>query len=167
LWGRDGKNTECKILLLINEREGTAKVQGRCLYVVFRCRRCRGTYIINKYTGGAEYISKHSDDETGLDPTAGVIALSLGQVRTFRIRDKATNQIDADIPTHADKIIQMAGKFQREFTHEIPVEKRPNTSDGVRYSFTFRKHHHVLKAARTMDETSEEERVIKKSKADC
>ena len=31
----------------------------------------------------------------------------------------------------------MAGDFQKEFTHEIPIEKKV---EGVRYSFTFRRH---------------------------
>ena len=31
----------------------------------------------------------------------------------------------------------MAGNFQKEFTHEIPIEKKVKE---VRYSFTFRTH---------------------------
>ena len=93
--------------------------------------------LINKYDGGEESIGKHSDDEKALDRRAGVVALSTGAVRTFRIRDKATGKIVADVPTHPNYAMQMWGDFQKEFTHEIPVEKRVK---GVRYSFTFRKH---------------------------
>lgn len=93
--------------------------------------------LINKYEGGEESIGKHSDDEKALDRRAGVVALSTGAVRTFRIRDKATGKIVADVPTSPDRMVQMWGNFQKEFTHEIPVEKRVH---GVRYSFTFRKH---------------------------
>lgn len=93
--------------------------------------------LINKYEDGEEYIGKHSDDERNLDSSAGVIALSYGAVRKFRIRDKTTGKIVTDIPTEPDKIIQMAGDFQKEFTHEIPVEKKVKEA---RYSFTFRKH---------------------------
>lgn len=93
--------------------------------------------LINKYDGGEESIGKHSDDERALDPHAGVVALSVGAVRKFRIRCKTTGTILADIPTETGKIIQMWGDFQKEFTHEIPVEKKVK---GVRYSFTFRKH---------------------------
>jgi len=42
-----------------------------------------------------------------------------------------------DIPTDPCKIIQMSGWFQKEFTHEIPVEKKIKSA---RYSLTFRKH---------------------------
>jgi len=93
--------------------------------------------LINKYVGGEEYIGKHSDDERGLDPRVGVVALSYGEIRKFRVRNKVTGNIEVDLPTDPTKIIQMAGNFQKEFTHEIPVEK---TKKGTRYSFTFRKH---------------------------
>ena len=46
--------------------------------------------LINKYSGGTEYIGKHSDDESGLDRKAGVVTLSYGAVRKFRIRNKVT-----------------------------------------------------------------------------
>ena len=93
--------------------------------------------LINKYSGGEDYIGKHSDDEKGLDSKVGVVALSYGAVRTFRIRNKETGIILKDVPTEPNKIIQMAGDFQKEFTHEIPIQKKVN---GTRYSFTFRKH---------------------------
>jgi alkylated DNA repair dioxygenase AlkB len=93
--------------------------------------------LINKYENGEESIGKHSDDEKTLDKTAGVVAISVGSVRKFRIRNKHTGALVADVPTESCKIIQMWGDFQKEFTHEIPVEKRVK---GTRYSFTFRKH---------------------------
>ncbi len=93
--------------------------------------------LINKYQSGDDYIGKHSDDERGLDQRVGVVALSYGAVRKFRIRNKSDGKIVVDVPTDPTKILQMAGNFQAEFTHEIPIEKRINK---VRYSFTFRKH---------------------------
>lgn len=44
--------------------------------------------LINKYENGEDYIGKHSDDEKGLHPNCGVIAMSFGAARKFRIRDK-------------------------------------------------------------------------------
>lgn len=93
--------------------------------------------LVNKYESGEEYISKHSDDESALDPTAGVLVISVGAVRTFRIRNKGNNNIVINVPTSVDHILQMCGDFQKEFTHEIPVEKRV---EGARFSFTFRHH---------------------------
>ena len=109
-----------KLIKLINERFGT-KYNG---------------ILINRYNGGKNYISDHSDDEKNIDE-GGVIAISHGAVRKFRIRDKLTKKIIMDIPTTSGSIIHMGGDFQKEFTHGIPVEKKV---EGVRYSFTFRKH---------------------------
>jgi alkylated DNA repair dioxygenase AlkB len=93
--------------------------------------------LVNRYTGGGDYIGKHSDNEKELDPKAGVVSLSYGAVRKFRIREKHTKMIEKDILTESGILIQMGGEFQKEFTHEIPVESRVK---DTRYSFTFRKH---------------------------
>ena len=92
--------------------------------------------LINKYLNGTDYIGKHSDDEKKIDPI-GVISLSFGAVRKFRIRDKKNGKIIKDVPTLSNYLIHMGGAFQTEFTHEIPIEKKVKE---VRYSFTFRKH---------------------------
>ena len=93
--------------------------------------------LVNQYETGEDYISKHSDDEKGLDPNIGVVSMSLGAVRKFRIRDKTSGKIVIDVPTLERSMIQMAGNFQKEFTHEVPKEKRV---PGERVSFTFRYH---------------------------
>jgi len=98
---------------------------------------CYNGILINKYEGGEDYIGKHSDDERGLDAKVGVIAISCGAVRKFRIRYKNNGVIAMDVPTNPNHIIQMAGDFQKEFTHEIPMEKKIK---GVRWSLTFRRH---------------------------
>ena len=67
----------------------------------------------------------------------GVVAISYGATRKFRIRDKKTQQIVKDFPLESYSMLQMGGKFQEEFTHEIPVEKKVKSG---RYSFTFRRH---------------------------
>jgi len=92
--------------------------------------------LINMYKSGEQSIGAHSDDETTLDKN-GVIALSYGAERKFRIRDKKTKKIYMDIPLEHLSIIQMGGQFQKEFTHEVPVEKKVKE---CRISFTFRKH---------------------------
>lgn len=92
--------------------------------------------LVNYYLNGEDYIGKHSDDEKGLDKI-GVISISTGQSRKFRIRDKTTNKIITDILTNDNEIMHMGGEFQKEFTHEIPIEKK---AKGERYSFTLRKH---------------------------
>ena len=85
--------------------------------------------LVNGYMSGADYLGKHSD-------YTRVATVSAGVSRKFRIRDKQTNRIVADIPTAAGEIWVMCGRFQEEFTHEIPPEKKVV---GTRYSFTFRR----------------------------
>ena len=92
--------------------------------------------LVNQYENGEDYIGKHSDNETYLS-NVGVVCVSYGAPRTFRIRDKMTGKIVTDVPTTSGEIWIMGGDFQKEFTHEIPVEKKVK---GSRISFTFRKH---------------------------
>ena len=92
--------------------------------------------LVNKYKNGEDYISAHSDDEKNLDDS-GVVVISYGATRKFRIRDKKTKEIVKDFPLISYSMLQMSGKFQQEFTHEIPIEKKIKDE---RISFTFRKH---------------------------
>lgn len=92
--------------------------------------------LVNRYENGGDSIGAHSDDESSLS-NIGVVAISYGATRKFRIRDKKTKTQISDIQMKSFDMIHMGGKFQQEFTHEIPVEK---TVKDVRYSFTFRKH---------------------------
>lgn len=92
--------------------------------------------LVNKYCDGNDSIGAHSDDETNLDDI-GVVGLSYGAERKFRIRDKKTRKIIKDIPTISGKILHMGGMFQKDFLHEIPQQKKIKSE---RFSFTFRKH---------------------------
>ena len=92
--------------------------------------------LVNEYGDGNDCIGSHSDDEKGLSKV-GVVSLSIGATRKFRIRSKSSKKIVADVATVPYTLLHMAGKFQREFTHEIPKEKRIKDR---RVSFTFRKH---------------------------
>jgi alkylated DNA repair dioxygenase AlkB len=92
--------------------------------------------LVNKYNDGTDYISDHTDNEKEISKK-GVISISYGATRKFRIRNKKTKKIIMDIPTQPYQIIQMLGNFQKEFLHGIPVEKKVK---HFRISFTFRKH---------------------------
>lgn len=92
--------------------------------------------LVNKYANGCDYIGAHSDDESALS-NIGVASISVGSSRKFRIRDKITKKIILDYATRDDEILVMSGHFQKEFTHEIPAQKR---IIDARYSLTFRKH---------------------------
>lgn len=92
--------------------------------------------LVNNYMDGSNYIGAHSDDETILDKI-GVVSISYGAERKFRIRNKKTKEIMFDeITTHCG-ILHMGGVFQELYTHEIPIQKK---NKEQRISFTFRKH---------------------------
>lgn len=125
-----------------SSRITTAKIPPQCLQDLLTTvnQMFNSEYngiLVNKYKSGEDSIGKHSDDEKGLDTNTGVMAISYGAVRKFRIRNKSDGKIVCDVQTDPKKIIQMKGDFQKEFTHEIPVEKKVK---GERFSFTFRKH---------------------------
>jgi alkylated DNA repair dioxygenase AlkB len=92
--------------------------------------------LVNKYIDGNDYIGAHSDDEIGLDGI-GVVAISYGSERIFRIRNKNDKTIVCDELTTHCGILHMGGNFQKLYTHEIPMQKKIKES---RISFTFRKH---------------------------
>ena len=92
--------------------------------------------LINCYRDGNDYIGPHSDDERSLGKS-GVVTISLGQERKFRIRDKSTKDILLDVIVKDGDVYHMTGEFQKHFTHEIPKQVAVK---GKRYSLTFRKH---------------------------
>jgi alkylated DNA repair dioxygenase AlkB len=120
---------------------GSTELTGELIYLMeYINSKFNSNYngiLVNYYSSGEEYIGKHSDDEKMLQKDAGVCSISFGAIRKFRIRDKKTSKIILDCPTDPTKIIQMRGDFQKEFTHELPIEKK--VKEG-RYSFTFRTH---------------------------
>ena len=93
--------------------------------------------LVNKYTDGEDYISSHSDDERGLDPSIGVLVISWGAERTFRLRHNGN--IVHNAQTKPYYALLMAGSdFQAKLKHEIPRSKRVTM---CRVSFTWRVHH--------------------------
>lgn len=92
--------------------------------------------LINRYNNGLEYIGRHSDDEHNLDKQ-GVVAISYGTERKFRVNDKVSKKKVVDVMTRSCSIIHMGGDFQKEFTHEILKDTKIT---NCRYSLTFRSH---------------------------
>lgn len=103
--------------------------------------------LINVYDNPDDYISDHRDSEKGLDKTQGVLAISYGGERTFRLKHwnhtknapyPKKERPWFDIRTKSCQIIHMVGEdFQKELAHGIPPEPK---SKARRYSATFRVH---------------------------
>lgn len=93
--------------------------------------------LFNLYKDGDDYISAHRDDESNLGEH-GVVALSFGAPRKFRIRDYETKKILKDYVTQDMELMWMKGaNFHKDLTHEIPKEKKIKKP---RLSITFRQH---------------------------
>ena len=91
--------------------------------------------LINMYKDGSDYIGPHSDDERFLDKQ-GVVSISYGATRTFRIRTSKNDQ-KIDFKLNNGDVVHMSGDFQKEFKHEVPKELKVKDE---RISFTFRSH---------------------------
>ena len=116
------------------------------------------SFLINHYKDGTDCIGAHSDDEAGVHPQHGVLSVSVGATRTFRLRSKEGEKV-LDVPSkhlralHMNNLIvgdtHTFGNFQAQFTHEIPVEKKvlgPRTSITCRF-FDWKEHPDVTAAA--------------------
>jgi alkylated DNA repair dioxygenase AlkB len=97
--------------------------------------------LVNQYNGGDDSIGDHPDSENGIDMRRGVLTLSFGAPRTFRIRKYVPGKVGPityDAETKSCFALRMAGaSFQKRYTHGIP--KRANVG-GKRISITFRRH---------------------------
>lgn len=89
--------------------------------------------LVNRYVDGSQIISKHRDSMN--HASVGVIILSYGDTRIFRVHDNSNNKI-CDLPLVHNQLIQMGGDFQREFLHDIKREP----DKGERISFSFHKY---------------------------
>lgn len=95
--------------------------------------------LANLYRTGDDYLSAHADAEQFLS-NVGVVALSLGAARRFRIRKRGPpgdRPLVATVWTDDLELMWMAGSFQKEFMHEVPKDKGVNQP---RLSLTFRYH---------------------------
>lgn len=91
--------------------------------------------IINYYKDGSNYIEKHSDSQN--HPPNGVLLISYGNKRNFRVYDKKTDVKVSDIDLIHGEMIHMGGDFQSEFTHDVEQDFSITTD---RYSISFHKY---------------------------
>jgi alkylated DNA repair dioxygenase AlkB len=92
--------------------------------------------LVNVYHDGRDYIGAHCDDENHLG-VSGVVSITFGETRTFRVRDRKTKKIAVDVDACDGTVLHMRGPFQKEFTHEVPKQLRIKSA---RLSLTFRHH---------------------------
>ena len=90
--------------------------------------------LLNKYRDGNDKVSWHSDNEKefGINPT--IASLSLGQERRFDIRQIDIGEVEK-IPLNSGTLLLMKGRFQHEWEHQIPAQKKITSP---RINLTFR-----------------------------
>ena len=94
------------------------------------------TVLLNWYRDGSDSMGYHADDETSLGRYPTIASASLGAERRFLIKPKHGNaQKKRELRLPGGSLLIMAGHFQAEWVHAIPVEKR--VSEG-RINLTFR-----------------------------
>jgi alkylated DNA repair dioxygenase AlkB len=86
----------------------------------------------NKYTTGKNSVSWHADDEKDLQPGAPISSLSVGAVRTFKLRFP---KLIYHLPLLNGSLLIMGGKLQKHSEHA--VEKEPGV-EGIRFNSTYR-----------------------------
>lgn len=95
--------------------------------------------LVNWYENGLHYISAHTDNEKQLVKEHPIVSISLGTSRTFRIRNKETNEIVRDINMTNKSYIIMYGKIQERYTHEVPkITGKLGLNKGRRINITLR-----------------------------
>lgn len=91
--------------------------------------------LVNLYVDGNDSIGPHFDEPTA-DGIHGVLTISLGATRTYRLRSRDGDDRCHDVRVHHGDVLRMREKFQLVWTHEVP--KEPECKE-TRISLTFRR----------------------------
>lgn len=94
--------------------------------------------LLNLYRDGADTVGWHSDDEATLGHNPVIASVSLGAVRRFDLRHKATRET-VKTPMPAGSVLLMSGRLQAEWSHQVPRTKKV---DAPRINLTFRRIRH-------------------------
>jgi len=101
-----------------------------------RFRTKYNSVIVAWYPTGEHYIDAHCD-VGGIDLKEGIVTLSYGAPRTFRVQSKSLFGFPFDFETNHCMALRMAGTtFQHIYVHEL----LKSDTQEERYSFSFRTH---------------------------
>ncbi len=95
--------------------------------------------VVNWYEDGNNYIGAHRDNEKCIVEKSPILSISLGETRTFRIREHKTKEIIEDVKLENNDVLIMCQEFQKYLTHEIvKISGKKANKTGKRISLTFR-----------------------------
>ena len=104
-------------------------------YVEDLCKMNFSYALVHIYENGNDTLGYHNDKEA-LDPPSGILSLSFGATRKFRLRAiKAKSGHDAEYHMIDGSAIFMHPGCQSHYKHSVPAEK---TIKGWRINITFR-----------------------------
>ena len=96
--------------------------------------------LLNVYRNGRDHVDWHADDEREIDQRSPIASVSLGAVRTFRIRRASGPAVGSGVRTSerlalgSGSLLVMPPGFQADWEHRIP----PAKDAGRRWNLTFR-----------------------------
>lgn len=105
-------------------------------------RECGANFnscLANLYRNGYDSVGWHADDEVELGPRPVIASLSLGAVRTFKLRHVASGHtVDYILPSGS--LLIMRDTCQTEWVHALPkrVGSKYEKIMGARINLTFR-----------------------------
>lgn len=91
--------------------------------------------LLNRYRSGRDSIGMHADDEPELGVNPVVASVSLGSVRTFVLKHRASGEKRALALAHGSLLV-MGGSCQHHWMHGVP---KTETEVDERLNLTFRK----------------------------
>ncbi len=90
--------------------------------------------LCNLYRDGQDAMGMHADDEPELGPDPFLASVSLGQIRTFRLRP-TDGGAGFDLRLGHGDLLVLHPEVQRAWRHGVPRERR---AAGPRINLTFR-----------------------------
>jgi alkylated DNA repair dioxygenase AlkB len=90
--------------------------------------------LLNRYRSGQDSIGMHADDEPELGVNPVVASVSLGSVRTFVLKHRASGE-KRSMPLAHGSLLVMGGTCQHHWLHGIPKTVQ---EVGERINLTFR-----------------------------
>ncbi|MCA8981949.1 MAG: alpha-ketoglutarate-dependent dioxygenase AlkB [Planctomycetes bacterium] len=94
--------------------------------------------LLNLYRDGNDTMGWHADDERELGDEPVIASISLGAVRTFRLRRRGEPRTTFDRPLPHGSLLVMSGATQSNWQHCLPRRARV---DAPRVNLTFRELH--------------------------
>ena len=95
-----------------------------------------GSVGFNLYRDGRDSVAMHHDHKEELEPRSPIALLSLGSMRTMRLRTIATPRRTLAVALEPGSVLLMAGASQEHWEHGIPKTTEPV---GERISVAFRR----------------------------